>query len=81
MDGFTLAGKADVPGGGSSLRLAADGAYAGLRATSVSTPDATGEKKGTLADDDGSGNLARILDLIRGPRAIIGHNPPRAPAT
>jgi hypothetical protein len=85
VDGFLLRGDATNLSSGICFRLTTGEAFSGLHITHVSAPgfpeagiilEATGRQKGTLADYIISGNLARVQDRIRGPRAILFNNLP-----
>jgi hypothetical protein len=85
IDGFTLRGRNDNLGTGIAFRLTTDRAFSGLRISNVFAPEvtdagiileATGKKKGTLADYIIAGNLAKVQDRIQGPRASIVNNLP-----
>jgi hypothetical protein len=85
IDGFTLRGQTDSLVSGICYRVTTGGALSGLRISNVFAPgvkgvgillEATGKKKGTLADYLVAGNLARVEDRIQGPRATILNNLP-----
>jgi hypothetical protein len=85
IDGFTLRGQTGSLANGICYRLTTRGVFSGLRISNVFAPsvkdmgillEATGKKKGTLADYFVAGNLSRVEDRIQGPRATIVNNLP-----
>jgi len=85
IDGFTLRGRIDNLGYGISFRLTVDRAFSGLHIRNVFAPNVTeagimleaaGKQPGTLSNYVISGNVARVIDRIQGPHAIIVNNLP-----
>jgi len=85
VDGFNLRGETNSLASAILFRITTKETFSRLRITNVSARavteagivlDAVGKQKGTLTDYLISGNLATVLDRIKGERAIINNNLP-----
>jgi hypothetical protein len=83
IDGVSLRGKNESLTSAVLYRITKDKAFAGLRITNVTAGgsdagivlERSGEK-GLMSDYVVSGNVARVVDQIKGPRAIVTNNLP-----
>ena len=83
IDGVALRGKGQGPTSTVTFRVKADRAFSGVRIVNVSAGgrdapivlERSGEK-GLLSDYVVSGNVAQVMDQIKGPRALVGNNLP-----
>jgi hypothetical protein len=84
IDGLTLRGKTDNLATALIYRITADKPFTALRITNVAAPNTKDAgirlerptDKGLLHDYVITGNLAKVMDVIQGPRAVITNNLP-----
>ena len=82
VDGVLLRGKNESLTSAVIYRITKDKAFAGLRITNVSGSDKAGivleraGEKGLMSDYVVTGNVARVVDQIKGPRGVVANNLP-----
>jgi hypothetical protein len=84
VDGVTLRGKTDALTAAVTYRITADKSFAGLRIGNVAAPGVKESgillqrpnDKGSLSDYVITNNAAKVLDRIKGERAVVANNLP-----